>query len=181
MRPLLLLCLLSPMVFAQSPEHRAPDSVVKVCVGTPASASHLAVSPVAVRNRLIEYINTQDGRKGKQQVAAYPIPGGDTADTLATARDKDCRLIISLRLEESFGYVPRNVGPVSHQPPITQGGMQGTRRATLAYSIARVDHAGHVDEGGIPLRAGGDDEEAVSDVLSQLSPRIVHDAVHSKP
>jgi hypothetical protein len=181
MRLVTLLCLAISVGVAQSPEHRDADAPVRVCVGTPANVSHLAISSVVERDRLIDQINVRDGGKGKKKVVALPLPGADTADTLSTARERDCRFLVSLRLEESFGYVPRNIDPVSHQPPITQGGLQATRRATLAYSIARVDSTGNLDEGGIPLRAGGDDDAAVSEALSRLSPRIVHDAVKSKP
>lgn len=157
------------------------DSPVRVCVGIPANISHLNVNPVVERDRLIDYINVRDGARAKKKVVAVPVPGGDEADTRKAARAQDCRLLVALRFEESFGYQARNQDPVSHQPPLTRGGTQMTRRVTLAYSIARVDGRAFIDEGGTPLFAGGSDEDAVSNRLSALSPRVVRDAEKSKP
>ncbi|ABF41801.1 hypothetical protein Acid345_2800 [Candidatus Koribacter versatilis Ellin345] len=149
---------------------------VKVCIQTPSNVSHLAVAPEALRSRLIDEI--VHDKKAKGTLDVVPIPGGDPADT---AHDENCRLIVTTRFEQSFGYVAHNEDPASHTPPITAGGTLATRRATLAYSIARADGTGHVDEGGIPLRAGGDDSGAAARAIDDLAPRVVHTAVKSKP
>ncbi len=180
MRILVLIPFLVSCAIAQSSAPPVSDAPIRVCVGVPSNLSHLAITGVAERDRFIQQLN-REGRKGKKKVEALPVPAGDLADIASAAAEHNCRLMVSLRFEESYGYVPRNIDPVSHQPPITQGGMAGTRRASLAYSIARVDDRGHVDEGGIPLKVGGDDDSAASDALSQIAPRVVHDAVKSKP
>jgi hypothetical protein len=182
MRLLAFFCLAVSLSVAQSAPADAANSSspVRVCVAMPSNVSHLSIVPAALRDRLIQEIN-RDGRKGKVAVEAAAVPGGDIDDSQAAARDQQCRLIVSLRFEESVGFVPQNNDPVSHEPAITRGGPAGTRRATLAYSIGRVDNKGGVDEGGIPLRLGNDDESAASDALSQVSSKAVHDAVKSKP
>ncbi len=180
MRIFMLIPFLVSCVIAQSSAPPAADVPVRVCVGVPSNLSHLAITGVGERDSLIRQVN-REGSKGKRRVEAVPVPAGEFTDIASAAAEQKCRLLVSLRFEESYGYVPRNIDPVSHRPPITEGGMAGTRRASLAYSVARVDSRGHVDEGGIPLRLGGDDESSAADALSHLVPRVVHDAAKSKP
>jgi len=161
-------------LIAAAAAQAAPST--KVCVQTPSNVSHLGIAPEALRSRLIDGI--VHDKKAKGSLDVVPIPGGDPAET---ARDQNCRLVVTTRFEISVGYVPHNEDPVSHTPATTSGGTLATRRATLAYSIARADGAGHVDEGGIPLRAGGDDSGAAARAIDDLAPRVVHTAVKSKP
>jgi len=163
-------CLVAATAIAQT------ATPVRVCVQTPSNVSHLKVAPEALRSQLIDEIAHDKKARGTLEV--IPIPGGDPADA---AHDQDCRIIVTTRFEQSVGYVAKNEDPVSHTPAITSGGTLATRRATLAYSIARADGGGHVDEGGIPLRAGGDDSGAAARAIDDLAPRVVHTAVKSKP
>ena len=151
---------------------------MRVCVKTPANVSHIAIAPEALRTRLAQEI---DGSRAKVKVEAVEIPSGDPSDEIARAQEQRCRLIVSTRIEQTFGYSYQNQDPATRQPPMTRGETLATRRASLNYSIRRVDGKGHVEESAIPLRAGGADAEAAADAVRDLAPHVVHAAVKSKP